>query len=125
MTLTTDRHRVGRYDLVETHSRRGSDRERAASFFLFKVVGLRRGTFEKAGEAEGRYNVAFIAGLIFGIASYFVSPVMILVGLGGIIAAYLVLISPEFGVLMMIVLIPVAPTMGLVAGVLYTAFAIF
>ena len=36
---------------------------------------------------------------------------MILVGLGGIIAAYLVLISPEFGVLMMIVLIPVAPTM--------------
>lgn len=94
----------------------------AASFFLFKVVGLRRGTFEKAGEAEGRYNVAFIAGLIFGIASYFVSPVMILVGLGGIIAAYLVLISPEFGVLMMIVLIPVAPTMGLVAGVLYTAF---
>ena len=83
----------------------------AASFFLFRVVGLRRGTFEKAGEAEGRYNVAFIAGLIFGIASYFVSPVMILVGLGGIIAAYLVLISPEFGVLMMIVLIPVAPTM--------------
>ena len=95
----------------------------AARFFLFEVVGLRKETFEKAGESEGHYNIAFIAGLVFGVATYFVSPALILCGIGALIAAYLVLVSPEFGILAMITLLPVAPTMGLVAGVLFTAFS--
>ena len=86
----------------------------SASFFLFEVAGLRRETFDNAGEREGRYNIAFILGMLFGILSYFIAPMWILIGLGGLIAAYLVLCSPEFGVLMIMVLLPVAPTMGLV-----------
>ena len=93
----------------------------SASFFLFEVAGLRRETFDNAGEREGRYNIAFILGMLFGILSYFIAPMWILIGLGGLIAAYLVLCSPEFGVLMIMVLLPVAPTMGLVAAVLYCA----
>lgn len=92
-----------------------------ATFFLFNVAGLRRETFDNAGEREGKYNIAFIAGMLLGILSYFVAPLWILIGLGGLIAAYLVLVSPEFGVLMIMILLPVAPTMGLVAAVLYTA----
>ena len=92
-----------------------------ASFFLFDVAGLRRETFDNAGEREGRYNIAFIAGMLLGILSYFIAPLWILIGLGGLIVAYLVLCSPEFGVLMIMVLLPVAPTMGLVAAVLYCA----
>lgn len=97
----------------------------ASSFFLFHVVGLRRENLESVGESEGRFNVAFVAGLIFGAASYFISPVMLLIALGGLIAAYLVLISPEFGVLAIITLLPFAPTMGLVAAILYTSLCFF
>lgn len=94
-------------------------------FFLFTVVGLRRESLEGIGESEGRFNIAFIAGLVFGCASYFVSPVLLLLAIGGVIAAYLVLISPEFGVLAIITLLPFAPTMGLVAAVLYTTLCLF
>ena len=93
----------------------------ASCFFLFRVVGLRRENFENIGESEGKFNVAFIAGLICGAASYFVSPVYILIAAAGLIAAYLVLSSPEFGVLAIITLLPFAPTMALVAAVLYTS----
>ena len=93
----------------------------ASCFFLFRVVGLRRENFENIGEIEGKFNVAFIAGLICGAASYFVSPVYILIAAAGLIAAYLVLSSPEFGVLAIITLLPFAPTMALVAAVLYTS----
>lgn len=96
-----------------------------ACFFLFNVVGIRRESLEDIGESEGRFNVAFVAGLIFGAASYAVAPVWLLAAIGGVIAAYLVLISPEFGILAIITLLPFAPTMVLVAAVLYTAFCLF
>ncbi|MCI8387306.1 MAG: hypothetical protein HFE63_02425 [Clostridiales bacterium] len=109
-----------RYTLAE--SLLGSS---VSCFFLFEVVGLRREAFENTNGFEGKFNFAFIAGLVFGIASYFVSPLMLLIGIVGVIAAYLVLISPEFGVLAIIVLLPIAPTMGLVAAVLYTSVCYF
>ena len=92
-----------------------------SQFLLFNVVGLRRESLENLGESEGRFNIAFIAGIVCGAATYFVHPVYLLLLAGGLIAAYLVLVSPEFGVLAMITLLPFAPTMGLVALVLYTA----
>ena len=93
-------------------------------FFLFHIVGIRRESLENVGESEGRFNVAFIAGLVFGCASYFVSPALLLAAIGAVIAATLVLISPEFGVLAIITLLPFAPTMGLVAAVLYTSLCL-
>lgn len=96
-----------------------------ACFILFKIVGIRRESLEKAEDFEGKYNIAFIAGLVFGCASYFVEPVLLLIGIAGLIAAYLVLISPEFGALVIISVLPFAPTMGLVAAVIYTAFCYF
>ncbi len=96
----------------------------AVCFFLFNIVGIRRESLEKRGEYEGRLNVAFICGLICGLISYVTGPLLILIGLGGLIAATLVMISPEFGVLAIITLLPFAPTMGLVAAVLYTSLCL-
>ncbi|MBQ8509160.1 MAG: O-antigen ligase family protein [Clostridia bacterium] len=89
-------------------------------FFLFDVVGIRRESLENRGESDGRYNIAFIIGMLFGLATYVISPLWLLIGIAGCVAAYLVLISPEFGVLAILTLLPFAPTMGLVAAVLYT-----
>ncbi len=93
-------------------------------FFLFNVVGLRRESLDGIGESEGRFNVAFVAGIVCGVISYFVSPVYILLAMAALIAAYLVLVSPEFGILAIITLLPFAPTMGLVATVMYTVLAL-
>ncbi len=92
-----------------------------ARFVLFRVSDIRSETLEGREEREGKYNVAFIAGLIFGVLSLFVEPLLLLIGIAALICAYLVLIKPEFGVLAIITVLPFAPTMGLVAAVFYTA----
>lgn len=94
----------------------------ASRFFLFKVVGIRREVLEGIRrEGEGRFNIAFICGIIFGVASFFVHPLILLCLIGGLVGLYLVLIKPEFGVLAIMCALPFAPTMVLVAAVLYTA----
>ena len=97
----------------------------AARFFLFKIVGIRSEEIEGIREREGRFNVAFIAGIIFGVASFFVHPLVLLCAIFGAVGAYLILIKPEFGVLVIIFAIPFLPTMVLVGAVLYTALCYF
>ncbi|MBE6611704.1 MAG: hypothetical protein E7632_04335 [Ruminococcaceae bacterium] len=97
----------------------------AARFILFEIVGIRRETLENLEMRDSRFNVAFIAGLIFGIASSLIGPLTVLILIAGLIAAFLVLISPEFGVVAIVTVLPFAPTMGLVAAVLYTALCFF
>lgn len=93
----------------------------SARFILFRVAGLRREVFEGHEAREDRFNIPFIAGLIFGILSFFISPLILLIGIIGAVAAYMVLIKPEFGVLAILTALPFAPTMGLVAAVIYTS----
>lgn len=90
-------------------------------FILFKVIGAREESFGKGGTANERFNVAFIAGLVFGIASFFVRPIILLAGIALLICAYIVLIRPECGVLGIMILVPFTPTLALVGAVLYTA----
>ncbi|MBQ8552449.1 MAG: O-antigen ligase family protein [Clostridia bacterium] len=94
----------------------------SARFILLRVAGIRRETLEGREERDGKFNVAFIAGLVFGVLSFFVHPLFLLIGILGLIAAYLVLIKPELGVLAIVTALPFAPTMGLVAAVFYTSF---
>ncbi len=93
-----------------------------ARFMLFRVAGIRSETLEGREEREGRYNVPFVSGLIFGVASFFVHPLILLLGILGLVGAYLVFLKPELGVLALIVALPFAPTMGLVGAVFYIAF---
>ena len=91
-----------------------------ASFFIMKVVGIRREALEGRAAKKDRFDIPFIAGLAFGIASVIVRPLTILLFMLAAVAAYLVLIKPEFGVLIIITCLPFTPTMVLVGAVIYT-----
>ncbi len=97
----------------------------AARFFLFRVVGIRSEAIEGIREREGRFNIAFIAGIIFGIASFFVHPLVLLCLIFVAVGAYLVLIKPEFGILAIMFALPFTPTMVLVGAVIYTGICYF
>lgn len=91
-----------------------------ASFVLLNVVGIRREALEGRAPKRDRFDIPFIAGLIFGLASIAVRPLSIIFCMLAAVAAYLVLIKPEFGVFLIIVSLPFTPTMMLVAAVIYT-----
>lgn len=95
---------------------------RPASFLIIDVVGVRREILEKQEEHQGRLNQAFVLGTVFGVISYFTGPVVPIIGIFALTSAYLILQSPEFGVFAIITVLPFAPTMMLVAAVIYTAF---
>lgn len=97
----------------------------AASFMLLKVVGIRREVLEGRAPRRDRFDIPFIAGLIFGIASIAIRPLTLLSVIFVAIVAYLVLIKPEFGVLTIITCLPFTPTMVLVAAVIYTLICFF
>jgi len=63
---------------------------------------------------------AFLAGILFGVASYFVSPLLMIAGAVALVGAYLVLIRPELGVLALFFFMPILPTMALLGIEAYT-----
>ena len=86
------------------------------NFALFNVMGLRREIFDTKRAAEAvKNNVAFVLGMLLGLLSYFIPPVYIILGIFGIIGAYLLIVLPEFGVILMILTAPFLPTM-IIAG---------
>ncbi len=95
------------------------------SLILFNFLGIRREQVESAEKNDGRFNIPFIAGLLFGIASAFVNPLYLLVGIFLLIAAFAVLVKPEIGVVAILTFLPFLPTMALVAAVIYTALCCF
>ncbi len=97
----------------------------AARFIFIKVAGFRKEIFDGHETKESKFNIAFVAGLIFGVASFFVHPLYLILAMFGLTLAYLVLLKPEIGVLTVITLLPFAPTMLLVAAVIYIAICYF
>lgn len=91
-----------------------------ASFVLLNIVGIRREALEGRVAKRDRFDIPFIAGLIFGLSSIFVRPLAIIFAMLALVAAYLVLIKPEFGVFLIIVCLPFTQTMTLVSAVIYT-----
>lgn len=87
---------------------------------LFRFFGIRREQIECTEKSDGRFNIPFIAGLLFGVASALVHPLYLLVGIVLLIAAFAVLIKPEIGVVAILTLLPFIPTMVLVAAIIYT-----
>lgn len=96
--------------------------------FLFSFAGLRPELLEPRGSiGVGRKNIAFIFGMIFGALTFFVSPLTILFALSVLILAYIILLSPEFGVVLSLFAAPFLvllenATIPLCLAVLYTAF---
>lgn len=89
------------------------------------LCGFKERSFALGEEATGRKTAAFILGLPFGILSFFVSPVLLIVLIVALILAYVVLLRPECGYYAILFLLPflvVLPNPSIALGllVLYT-----
>ncbi len=76
----------------------------------------------RAETGGGHVSIAFFAGLLFGLAAYQVSPILLIGGAVALVGAYLVLVRPEIGVLALFFFMPILPTVALLAIELYTFF---
>lgn len=70
----------------------------------------------------GHMSTAFLLGMICGVLSYRIPPVFLVGAMACLLAAYLILIRPELGVLALFFFMPFLPTMALAVLVLYTFF---
>jgi len=73
-----------------------------------------------ANQKGGHVSTAFFLGLFLGVASYAVSPFILLGGMAALVGAYLILIRPEIGVLSLFFFMPILPTMILLGIEAYT-----
>ena len=76
------------------------------------------------GSTAGRTSVAFFAGLLCGMLTFFADPWLIMALPVAGIYLYLVLCKPEIGVMSLFFAMPLLPTMVLAVLVIYTFFAL-
>ena len=97
---------------------------RGANLILFGFFGARRDTFA-VGVSEKKHKgyTACAFGIFLGAVSFYIEPYILLMALVAAIMMYIVLLSPETGTLLMIVLLPFVPTMFLVALTIWTVFS--
>lgn len=96
------------------------------SGLLFEGFGIQKDFFTKKEFEHKGYLIPILFGIAFGTLSYFVNPVYYIVGIVVVLAAIMIIIFPELGVLALIALIPVAvyfphPTVTMFAVVVFTA----
>lgn len=73
---------------------------------LFGVIGVRRENIENVPDAQSKTSIAFICGMVLGLATYMTSPGLVLAGVLGLVVLYTILIIPESGVLLIIFATP-------------------
>lgn len=95
---------------------------RACNAVLFRFFGLGRAIFEVTGRKHKGYT-AFALGLALGLLSVKISPLLIFIALAAVIVMYIILASPEAGVLIMLSLLPFMTTMMLVGVTLWTTLS--
>lgn len=72
---------------------------------------------------SGRYTAAFVLGVLSGIATFAVSPLYIFVAMIFAVAVYAIFALPEFGVMCLFFLAPLAPTSALIVLVALVTLA--
>lgn len=93
--------------------------------FVSFVTGFTRDDFSDTVGSGGHQGIAFLLGVICGAMTYFISPVLILLGFAALLWLYLVMLRPELGVLTLFFTMPWFPTMLLGAVTAYTALCTF
>lgn len=90
---------------------------RIAGLVLFRFLGLRRDDVETddIDNSRGTGAAVLLAGTAVGILTYFVSPIYIFAGIAALLAMTLIAYSPESGLVIILLVLPFSPTMGLVA----------
>lgn len=95
-------------------------KSRLANYLFFNLLGLRRESLAEYGRGEKRVNFSFAIGTLFGILTLFVSPYKMVCAALLLITAYLVICSPETGVVLTALFIPFAPTAFLGFFIMFT-----
>ena len=90
-----------------------------SSFIFVKLLGFRADLIRHEKDPHGRLNVAFIVGMVFGLSTVAVSPLYLVIAALGVIALYLILVSPETGIFFVFLTLPFLPTMALVAAIAF------
>ena len=90
---------------------------------LFDLIGVRRESIEtdKNIGSITKINIAFIFGMIFGLVTYFVSPLFIFLGIILLLGAFILLMIPEFGIVVLLFAVPFLPTMMIALITVYVA----
>ena len=96
--------------------------------FVFSFLGIRRELVENAPDYDSKSVIAFFIGSIFGVMTYFIHPLYLLIGFFGVIAAYMIMARPQTGIYLMLFSTPFLgilphPSILMMALVLYVAFA--
>ena len=83
-----------------------------SGMLLFSLIGLRRESFKCENTGGGRKNVSFIIGTVMGVATYFVSPAIILLIPVVLVMACCFGVSPEAALVFTLFFIPLFIVLG-------------
>ena len=89
---------------------------------IIEVCGFPKNKL-RSDDVSGKYAVAFVLGLLSGISTFAVPPLYIFGAIFAAIFAYGILVLPEFGVVCLFFLAPLAPTSALIVLVMLVSFA--
>ncbi len=98
-------------------------------FLLIKVIAIPEAKLNTSYSPENqRYSTALVAGMFFGVLTYFIDPLALLLGLAVTAVVWVVMNLPEAGLMTLIATAPFMsalkhPSAVLAAGVLVTTFA--
>lgn len=95
---------------------------RITGYFIREIVGLKNENVIRT-PIEETMVVPMLVGILLGISSLFVQPIIVLVGFFGLIYVSLVFTRPEFGVLVIALSVAFLPTMVICAQVILTFVA--
>lgn len=85
---------------------------RLTGFLLFTLFGLRRESFKCEHTGGGRKNISFIIGTVMGVATYFVSPAIILLLPVALVMACCFGVSPEAALVFTLFFVPLFIVLG-------------
>jgi len=92
---------------------------------LFRFLGIRRTSLEGGNAVKGWTSLSFILGTVTGLLTVFVTPLYVPLAFMGLIAAVMLISTPETGVLMILFALPFLPTMMLAALIIVVALCYF
>lgn len=96
---------------------------RILKFILIRFLGIKQERLYSKNEIQGKSYIAFICGMLLGIITMKIECIYIIAAVPIIILAYIVLIQPESGVTLMLLLIPIMQSQTFaVAAICYTFF---
>lgn len=75
-------------------------------YFILDLLGINRLAIDTNRTPENHFGIAFFAGLAFGLASFFLTPVKAIYYIFTVITALVVLYSPESGLLISMTAVP-------------------